>query len=268
MFGSNIELPSNRMLSYSSALKKYNSIKPIRGRQDQNTRPLARRSNDSLTIHIEPSSGDILVRLYATDIIRYVHPAGGDPDLSPIILDPYASALTNRVMWSILGPHVNTHWSDAGLITEVGGRCYNTPSYAAIQPAQSGWTLTDGSVPFEVPYLDRKAGKQALRDANYYTFQTWIKTHIRLGTKALLGDTWRSHPFDWTPSNAFSLLTEGETGWAEISRRFSPRAGLDRELGSLREAVYKAELCYDTVTTPYFESYDAMKSAMRRIKNY
>jgi hypothetical protein len=31
MFGSNIELPHHRMLSYTSALAKYNSISPYKG---------------------------------------------------------------------------------------------------------------------------------------------------------------------------------------------------------------------------------------------
>ena len=94
MFGANIELP-NRMLSYSSALATYNSIKPIRGRSDQNERPLANRRNGNLTIRLEPVTNDIVVRLYQTDIIRY------NDDV--VVLDPYPSALTNRVVWSIFG---------------------------------------------------------------------------------------------------------------------------------------------------------------------
>lgn len=269
MFGTNIELPHHRMLSYTSALAKYNSIKPIRGRQDQNTRPLARRGNDNLSIFLEPISDDVIVRLYSTDIIRYVHPAGGDPDLSPIILTPYPSAMTSRILWSILGPHVNPHWAERGYsspnnITEVGGRFYHTPSYAAIQPAQSGWTLTDGSVPFEVPYLDRKAGKQALKNSNYYTFKLWLGTQVRLGV-AKFGHRWGG-AFDWTPREAMAYLSQGETGWAEISGRMSNRVPLENELRSLREAVYKYEMCYDTEVVPYFESYTAMNNALRRIK--
>lgn len=271
MFGTNIELPHHRMLSYTSALKTYNSIKPIRGRQDQNTRPLARRGNDNLSIFIEPNSDDVIVRLYATDIIRYVHPAGGDPDLSPIILTPYPSVITSRILWSILGPHVNPHWADRrgfstpSNITRVGGRFYHTPSYAAIQPAQSGWTLTDGSVPFEVPYLDRKAGKQALKNSNYYTFKLWLETQVRLGV-AKFGHRWGG-AFDWTPREAMAYLSQGETGWVEISSRMSNSVPLEGELRSLREAVYQYEMCYDTEVVPYFESYTAMNNALRRIKD-
>jgi hypothetical protein len=281
MFGSNLELPQNRMLSYTSALAKYKSIAPIRGRRDQNTRPLARRGNDNLSIFLEPISDDVIVRLYSTDIIRYVHPAGGDPDLSPIILTPYPSAMTSRILWAILGPHVNPHWAERGYsspnnVTEVGGRFYHTPSYAVIQPApptytatqpaQSGWTLTDGSVPFEVPYLDRKAGKQALKDSNYYTFKLWLDTQVRLGV-ARFGHRWGG-AFDWAPPEAMAYLRQGETGWVEISSRMSNRVPLESELRSLRDAVYRYEMCYDTEAVPYFESFQSMNNALRRIKNH
>lgn len=267
MFGNNVSLPTNRMLSYNSALKKYNSIKPIRGRRDQNTRPLARRSNDNLTIRLEETTNDVVVRLYSTDIIRYSYQAAGDNDLSPIVLDPYASVLTNRVMWSILGPHVNTHWADTNLITEVGGRYYNTPSFAVIQPKQSGWALVEGSKPVEVPYLNRKEARQALRDANYHTFKVWLETRIRLGL-CEFAHRWTRSPFDWTPRTAVQLLQQGETGWAEITARFSNRVPLEAELRSLREAVYKYDMCYDSLSYDYFESYTAMKNALNQIRKH
>jgi hypothetical protein len=255
------------MLSYDSALKKWASIKPIRGRSDQNTRPLAHRTNDNLTIRQDPDTKDIIVRLYQTDIIRY--DAEGDGNNNLIHLEPYPSALTNRVMSSILAPHVFTHWSSRyrgpGIITEVGGRYYNTPSYAVIQPAQSGWTLVDGAKPVEVPYLNRKEGKQALRDANYYTFKVWLETKIRLGI-AEFGHRWGSSPFDWTPALAVQYLRQGGDGWVEISARMSNSVPLEAELRSLREAVYQYEMCYDTMTFEYFVSYNEYKNAINQMQ--
>ena len=266
MYGTNLTLPSNRMLSYNSALAKYNSIKPIRGRSDQNTRPLALRSNDNITIRMEPDTNDIVVRFYSTDIIRYEYQQGGDNDLSPIHLDPYASVLTNRIMWSILGPHVNTHWSDTSLITEVGGRYYNTPSFAVVQPAESGWTLVDGNRPVEVPYLNRKDARQALRDANYHTFKVWLDTKIRLG---LAEFTHRyGGAFDWTPRTAVQYLQQGEAGWAVITTTMSNRVPVEAELRTLREAVYKYHMCYDSLSYDYFESYTAMKNAVNQIRKH
>ena len=270
MFGSNIELP-NRILSFNSALKKHQSIKPIRGRSDTNTRPLARRGNDNLTIRQDENTGDIVVRLYQTDIIRYINDPDGDGYNNPIELDPYPSSLTNRVMWSLLGPHINTHWSDRHYtapnhITEVNGRYYNTPSYALIQPQERGWTLVGGEKPFEVPRLNRKEAKQALRDANFYTFQTWLDTLIRLNLDPRPENTYRTRPFDWSPHEAMKYLTAGEDGWREIAGRMSRWADIKREYEALRTAVYKSELCYDTETIPYFEDYRSLQNALNRLR--
>lgn len=266
MYGNNIELP-NRILSYKSALDKYNAIKPIRGRSTD-VRPLARRSNDNLTIRQDPVTDDIIIRLYNTDIIRYEYRLGGDGYNNPIHLEPYGSVLTNSVMWSILGPHVSTYWSkrytSPRFITEVFGRYYHTPSYAVIQPNQSGWTLIEGSKPIEVPYLKRKEGRQALKDNNYYTFKLWLETRIKLGI-AEFGHRYGSSPFGWTPRTAVEYLRQGETGWAEISGRMSNSVPLEAELRSLREAVYRYEMCYDTKTVEYFKSYNEYKNAINQI---
>lgn len=268
MYGSNIELP-NRILSYNSALKKYNSIKPIRGRSTD-TRPLARRSNDNLTIRQHPD-GHIIIRLYQTDIITYINDPQGDGYNNPIELDPYPSSLTNRVMSSILAPHVFTHWSDRHYtapnhITEVNGRYYNTPNYALVQPQEQGWTLVGGEEPFEIPRLNRKEAKQALRDANFFTFQTWLNTLIRLNNDPRPEHTYRTRPFDWSPHEAMKYLTAGEDGWREIAGRMSRRVDLKREFETLRTAVYKSELCYDIETIPYFEDYRSLQNALNRLR--
>ena len=257
MFGTNLELPTNRMLSHETALIKYNSIKPIRGRSDQNTRPLANRRNDNLTIRQDPNTNDIAVRLYRTDVITY-HTDG------TITLDPYGSALTNRVVWSILGPHVNPHWSDSKPhVTSVGGRYYHTPQYAHIQPKETGWELIGGSKPIEVPYLNRKLAKQALKDHDYNTFVVWLETQIRLNLDPR-HQSWRSSPFDHHPQTLVRYLNYGPSGWAEIAGRMSTRCELKRELESIRLAIYQYEMCYEDTVYEYFDSYTAMTNAFKQ----
>jgi len=48
----------------------------------------------------------------------------------------------------------------------------------------------------------------------------------------------------------------------------SNRVPLETELRSLREAVYKYDLCYDTKTVPYFESWAEMNAAFNQLRRY
>ena len=258
MYGNNLELPTDRMLSHESAHNKWASIKPIRGRSDQNTRPLTNRRNDNLTIRQDPNTNDIAVRLYNTDVITY-HTDG------TITLDPYGSVLTNRLVWSILGPHVNPHWSHSKPhVTNVNGRYYHTPQYAHIQPHNDGWTLIGGSKPIEVPYLNRKLAKQALKDHDYNTFVVWLETQIRLGLDPR-HRSWRTSPFRHTPSALINYLNDGPTGWAEVAQRMSTRCELKRELESIRLAIYQYEMCYEDTVYEYFDSYTVMTNAFKQV---
>jgi hypothetical protein len=266
----NTILPESRLLSYDSAFKKWKAIKPIRGRSDQNTRPLGRRGNDNMTIRQEECSGDIVVRLYSTDVIRYRSYGDGNNNL--IELEPYASSLTTRFVWSLLGPHVSPMWSDRDYpapdnITEVNGRYYHTPDHLVVQPKETGWELVGGAVPFEVPYLNRKEGKQALKEAGYYTFKLWLETKIRLGV-AEFGRRYNINPYGWSGKEALGYLSQGEKGWAEITARMSNAVPVETELRALREAVYQYETCYDTQTIPYFETYQQVQNAISQIRKH
>jgi hypothetical protein len=274
MYGTNMQTP-HRMLSYTTAHLKWTSIKPVRGRNDRNTRPLARRSNDNLTIRKDQATGDIVVTLYHTDIIRYS--AEGDGYNNLITLNPYPSVMTNRVVWSILGPHVTTYWTErsygthtANLITEVGGRYYNTPAFATVQPAERGWQLAAGSAPFDVPRIDLAAAKKELKAHNYYRFKLWLQTQVRLGLSVMDERLWKVRPGDFvlTPSEATSLLLKGETGWVEIARRMYARGNLNAQLEVVRRAVYQSEYCYITEKKEYFTSHKELTNALKQMRKH
>ena len=267
MFGTNMQFP-NRMLSYTAAYNKWASIKPVRGRGDKNTRPLARRSNDNLTIHVDPRTNDVVVTLYHTDIIRYHQD-------STITLNPYPSVLTNRVVNSILGHYVTTYWTErsygshtANLITEVGGRYYNTPDFATIQT--DNWQLVAGSVPFDIPRIDLAAAKKELKAHNYCTFKLWLETQVKLNIPVMDESRWRIRTTDFvlTPSEATSLLLKGETGWAEIARRMSARASLEAQLEVVRRAIYQSEYCYITEKKEYFTSHKELSNALNLMRKH
>ena len=262
MYGSNLILPSHRMLSHQTALQKWASIKPIRGRATD-TRPLAQRRNDNLTIRLDPTTNDVVVRLYSTDIIRYEASTG------LIHLDPYASTLTNSVVQSILAPHVNPYWGARGTanVTRIMGAYYYTPDYAVVQPDQAGWQLVAGDKPFEVPYLNRKLGKQALMELGYYDYELNLKTQLRLGIDTRSGYRWRSAPYDWGYYEASKYISDRDQ-WHEITVRMSPRCSVERELASLRKSLYQYAGAYEVQTVPHFSSYSEVHDALRRIKEF
>ena len=265
MFGTNMIAPP-KMLSYETALSTWESIKPIRGRSDTDTRPLARRGNDNLTIRRNSNNGDVIVTLYSTEIITY-HTDG------LITIEPYASALTNRIMWCILGPYMNTLWSardyrTCDFITEVGGRYYNTPSYFVVDPRKTPWVLGAGSKPFRVPRLDRSKAAKALRESGYRDFVVWLETQLKLGVDPRNPDSWAHYQLP-LPFAVARLLRNGDNeGWAKLAQYFSTRSSRDSLYQRLRHCVYDYEGCCEVEETAYFESWREVQSAMRRMKTY
>lgn len=256
MYGSNITLPG-AMLDYKAALWKHGSINPVRGRADDNERPLARRGNNNLTIRMVGEN--VVVRLYQTDVITY-YPNG------VIHLEPYASVLTNRVVREILWPRVSPHWADRNYpmpdhITEVGGLYYNTPRFAEVRHGTSGTVLVSGDEPIRVPSLDRKKAREVLRESRYDEFRVWLMTLVRLGVDP------RSMTYQYSSVSAQKYLAAGEEGWRELAERLGRRKPVDAVLASLRRELYEAEGCYHYDTVPCFRSYDELQAAFSRMRN-
>ena len=254
--------------SYTSALQKWESIKPVRGRQDQNTRPLC-RTNDTTTIR-KLDNGSIAFRLHSTDVVTFN--VDGTVDLRP-----YASVSTCAFVRAILGyhNHIHAHWSDRdhslpNHVTQVEGRYYHTPSFATLSKDDSTnkWSLLAGSEPFDIVTLDRQLTKEALADTGYNQFKLWLTTQIRLGLDPRKGDSWRRGPYDWSSQNVSQYLTVGPEGWNEMVRRMSVRCDVNREFELLRRAVYKYAGAVTTDEVPYFEECNDMTNAFASTKKY
>jgi len=237
---------------YDTALSKWEGIKPIRGRRDQNTRPLYRRGNDSQTIRQLPNGG-IAFCLWSTDVLTF----NTDGTLD---LEPYASVSTCAFVKAVLGwgSGVHAHWSDRSHplpdnVTQVGGHYYHTPQFATLGKVDDKWTLLGGSEPFELTTLDKKLTKAALEETGYNQFKVWLTTQIRIGLDPRQGDVWRKPPYDWSHCEVSEYLTSGPEGWSELVRRMSKRCELDRELETLRRAVYKYAGAVTEAAVPYFE---------------
>lgn len=257
--------------NYISALSKWESIKPIRGRKDQNTRPLYRRGDDTKTIR-KLNNDSIAFRLHSTDVVTFNKDGTVD-------LEPYASVTTCSFVRAVLGyhNHIHAHWSyrDHSLpnhVTQVEGRYYNTPSFATLSktegPGGTCWSLLAGSEPFEITRLDKTLTKEALEDTGYNKFKLWLATQIRLGLDPRKGDSWRSGAYDWSTRDVSSYLTAGPEGWAELVRRMSKRCEVSRELEVLRRAVYKYAGAVPTEEVPYFENHSAMTNAFASTRKY
>ena len=255
--------------SYASALRKWESIKPVRGRKDQNSRPLYRRGDDTKTIR-QLNNGSIAFRLHSTDVVTF-HKEGA------VDLSPYASVTTCAFVRAVFGwgTPIHAHWSDRDYrlpnhVTEVGGRYYHTPSFASLyrDDTTHKWVMAAGNEPFEVTRLDKTLTKAALEDTNYNQFKLWLATQIRLGLDPRQGDSWRSGPYDWSEREVSSYLTAGPEGWNELVRRMSKRCEVSRELEKLRRAVYKYAGAVTTEEVPYFEDYSALTNAFASTRKY
>ena len=255
--------------SYTAALSKWESIKPIRGRKDQNTRPLYRRGDDTKTIR-QLNNGSIAFRLHSTDVVTF----NKDGTLD---LEPYSSVSTCAFVRAVFGwsNHIFAHWSDRDSslpdhVTQVGGLYYNTPSFATLSKDDTThkWSLLAGSEPFDIVTLDRQLTKEALKDTGYNQFKLWLATQIRLGLDPRKGDSWRRGPYDWSSREVSQYLTAGPEGWNEIVRRMSPRCEVSRDLETLRRAVYKYAGAVTTDEVPYFENYNDMTNAFASTRKY
>ena len=255
--------------SYASALRKWESITPVRGRQDQNTRPLYRRTNDTTTIR-QLNNGSIAFRLHSTDVVTFN--VDGTLDL-----EPYSSVSTCAFVRAVLGYHnsIHAHWSDRdhnlpNHVTQVEGRYYHTPTFASLvkDDTTNKWSLLAGSEPFDMVTLDRQLTKEALKDTGYNDFKLWLATQIRLGLDPREGDSWRRGPYDWSHRDVSSYLTNGPSYWGEMVRRMSVHCDINRELETLRRAVYKYAGAVTTTEVPYFENYNDMTNAFASTRKY
>lgn len=257
--------------NYITALSKWESIKPIRGRKDQNTRPLYRRTNDTTTIR-QLNNGSIAFRLHSTDVVTF----NKDGTLD---LEPYSSVSTCAFVRAVLGyhNHIHAHWSDRdhslpNHVTQVEGKYYHTPSFATLSrtegPGGTCWSLRAGSEPFDIVTLDKTLTKDALKDTGYNDFKLWLNTQIRLGLDPRKGDSWRRGPYDWSHRDVSSYLSNGPNYWGEMVRRMSPRCDINRDLETLRRAVYKYAGAVTTTEVPYFEDYKALTNAFASTRKY
>lgn len=261
MFGSNRSSPP-AISNYAEAVKVYNNITPVRGR-DPNERPLAGRSNWNLTIRTN-SAESFIVKLYRTDVVTFRKDGH-------ILLEPYGSRLTNDVVRDLLRhADITPIWKDTYLkpryFTEVGGQYYHTPDYADILDGQ----IVGGAEPVNVPRVDRKALNAALKQYKFNEFKSWLMTLDRLGHFDAMRtslESWR-----WVKPGAYTLieyLEAGPEGWRTlITEHTNSHISANYLLSFVRDSIREHEDCFRYETVQSFDSYRDLDNAIKAVRKF
>lgn len=271
MFGAvNTELPTRLICDFDAALRKWESIRPIRGRSDQNTRPLARRQNDNLTIRVDNPENPcgVYVRLYGTDIVTYAP--------GYIRLEPYPTALTSRVVSSLLPPsQVYPHWSHRTYprpdhVTYVQGKFYHTPHEVLLRNEDGQLPLVRGSVPFKVPKVDRKAANALLKELRFSEFAVWLRALCRLNPGIVETKRRKYYPngrYDPSSVRASSMtvrqcLCAGPEGWARLVDIWVVSDGdtVDKFIETVRTTAYRDTEVVMPDEVPYVHSHRELQN--------
>jgi hypothetical protein len=261
MFGSNRASPPS-ISNYAEAVKAYNKIKPVRGR-DPNERPLAGRTNWNLTIRTD-SAESFIVKLYRTDVVIFQKDGH-------ILLEPYGSRLTNDVVSGLLRhTDIRPVWKDTyqtpRCFTKVGGHYYHTPNYVDILDGQ----IVGGAVPVDIPRVDRKALNAALKQYKFNEFKSWLMTLDRLGHFESMRtslESWR-----WVKPSAYTLieyLEAGPEGWRNlITEHTNSSVSASYLLTFVRDTIRDHEDCIRYETTHSFDNYRALGNAIKAVRKF
>jgi hypothetical protein len=257
MFGSNRTRPP-AISNYADAVRVYNNIKPVRGR-NPNERPLAGRSNWNLTIRTNDKE-DVLIKLYRTDVVTFTKDGH-------ILLEPYGSKLTNDIVYEILYyTGIIPVWKDIYAkfrhFTKVGGQYYHTPQYVDIFDGQ----IVGGHTPVNIPRVDRKALNAALKQYRFDEFKTWVMTMDKLGVLHLNSVSHRMKP---TAAEIIPLLEAGPEGWGKLVSEYDHKfSSADQLLTSVRNAVRDYEDCIRYETVQSFDSCRELDNAIKAMRRY
>jgi len=259
MFGSNRSSPP-AIGSYAEAVRVYDSIKPVRGR-DPVIRPLALRSNWNLTIRTD-GEDNLIVKLYHTDVVTYRKDGH-------IVLKPYGSQLTNSVAGDLLwGTGVWPLWKRSGsgyrCFTEASGRIYYTPNFADIFDRQ----LVAGAEPVNIPRVDRKKLNAALREYKFNEFSLWLRTMDKLGaTEVMRNDLWSRPSSRTIVSLVLEALPCGPDAWPQmIYGLFHCWSTVDSVVKDVRDAIVRGAECIRYETVEWFDDYRQMDNAVKAVR--
>jgi hypothetical protein len=178
-YGYNLNLPYNHNIhGYSDAFALWRDAKRWRG-QDNPRKLNPYSSRRVVSVRKDPDDS-IAFRLYETDVVTY------HPDNS-LTIEPYSSMTTTRFARAYSPSWLSTWFgSPLGALVCVEDRYYQTDYQAITFVCTEGVWAPRAPRPFDVPYVDRTAGRAALRAHGYPDFRDWLWAYLPM--QALSGD--------------------------------------------------------------------------------
>lgn len=218
--------------SYEHALQKFNSIKPWRGDDEDDMRPLhPQRTCRRFGIGKYPN-GDIYCRLWATDCVVW------HPDNS-ITIRAWGSMSTNAFVNAIVPAGINADfchddhmlWVDTFERFEDGSCAAETRGYALqntirLKRSIHGdrfWNLHEDQErslgTFTHAHVDRKRAKEVRAELGLDGFKTWVSA---VATFERHGKNKKRKPFERIDrphirdSEVYNLVKQGHEGWTRL----------------------------------------------------
>lgn len=244
-----IDINTQGIHSYITALSKWQTTMPWRGAKDTNIKPLDRRSKKHMTIR-KLNDESMALRLHDTDVVIY------HPD-DTITLTPYQSVSTDKFADHFTPQGVNAHFNDAlGYVVslKVGPNTVDTPYgvwnmfkfSGALRLRISGddnilnqhtWTVderTTTQIPFIRYKIDRKRAKQASEKYNLKGFTDWFNAVDSMGGLK----EHRKSVWFWNDSDmAALLLSDRDDKWSE----FIKHVWAFETVKKFKELIYRME---------------------------
>lgn len=230
--------------SYADALLYWENSKPWKdSKGEHDERPMGHRRKRHMTVR-KNRAGDIVFRLYATDVVTY----HADGSLS---LDPYSSSLTNRVVNDLTPPGIHPFYTfGRGCALHVGERAYLIGEGAHLVRVDGTWEMSPDvrTQPFRKVVVDRKVARELLKETNYSDFRAWLMAVRALartepeGKVTEWGRRRRFHGLDGiTRATQVRMLAQlaDKEAWLDLARLNATQGQI---LEALRNQIYDGEV--------------------------
>lgn len=252
-----------RIESYKDACDLHASIKPVRGR-DENERPLKdNRNMDVSTIRHTTEDGKpaVAFKLYRTDVVTFVK--GGQ-----IVYENYPSKTTGSFASAILPQaaasadtalNVGVLW--LGSMLETG---YFVNDRLEYRLTKTGPKLTKRFAPavVNVPRINQKAARSLLKELNFGGFTKFVRAAETMEPNRQK-QAYGSRP---SGSEAAEMLRGGVESWMDWLRYERRDVTLSAELSALRTALYAEYGVYEDephTSVSDYKQLDSLRAAQR-----